>query len=418
MVAFNKAIEGELAEQAPPGVEVRTLHSFGLKTLTNAFGKVQLAHDKVPNLIRETLGPDLAADQRAALRKAVEIGKATLAVTVQDVRGIMQNFDINVPEEEEEDFAKAVLALLDACADQPQVVDYDDMIWLPVWLGIHPRPFDAIFIDETQDLNRCQVNLALSACSPSGRICAVGDDRQAIYSWRGADPQAVPRLIRRLKAKVLPLSVSYRCARSIVALAREIVPDYEAAPSAEEGSVAEATETILRREAAPGDFILSRTNAPLVKLCLSFLAEGRPATIAARDIGKGLGALVRRSRAETIHELRDWIDAWADREEARLLRRGQDASGPRDQAECIWRLADGARSIEAVLEKIEQLFSDQTEGAQIRLSTTHKAKGLERKRAWVLQSTYRRGQSVEEDNLWYVAITRAKSHLRLVQTAP
>jgi hypothetical protein len=275
---------------------------------------------------------------------------------------------------------------------------------------------DRVFVDETQDLNRCQVELALRACAPGGRICAVGDDRQAIYAWRGADPEAVPRMIDRLDAKVLPLSVTYRCARQIVKVANEIVPDLEAAPGAAEGLVANATEDRLKREARPGDFILSRTNAPLVGLCLSFLAEGRPATVAGRDVGAGLTNLIRKSRARSVPELCAWVDDWAKQEAKRLEQKGKDRSGPKDKADCVRKLAEGARSVDEVLNTIQTLFSDKDDGSRIVLSTTHRAKGLERDRAWVLRDTYRRN-STEEENLWYVAVTRAKRELLLVQSA-
>lgn len=48
------------------------------------------------------------------------------------------------------------------------------------------------------------------------------------------------------------------------------------------------------------------------------------------------------------------------------------------------------------------------------LGTTHKLKGLERNRAFALGWTYRAGRNVEEANLWYVAVTRAKTFLGIV----
>lgn len=225
LVAFNKSIGRELSGKAPRGVEVRTLHSFGLKTITNALGKIEVDAQKVPKLIRKHLGDDLTAEQQHALCKGVELAKATLAQTEEDVRQLVDKFDLDVPEGEKQAFAELVLGLLDTCAEQSACVNYDDMVWLPVRLGLHPRRFDRVFVDEMQDLNRGQVELALMASRRGGRICAVGDDRQAIYSWRSAEPEGIPRLIGRLDAKVLHLSATYRCARRIVALAREIVPD-------------------------------------------------------------------------------------------------------------------------------------------------------------------------------------------------
>jgi DNA helicase-2/ATP-dependent DNA helicase PcrA len=416
MAAFNKSIERELAKKAPPRVEVRTLHGYGLSLVRGACGKAEIDEAKVPMLIEEKLGAGLPLQQRHALQRGVELAKATLAETAGEVRRLIDDFDLGVPDGKEGEFAEHVLDLLDACAANTQIVDFDDMIWLPIRLGLHPRTFDRVFVDETQDLNRCQVELALRACAPGGRICAVGDDRQAIYTWRGADPEAVPRMIERLDAKVLPLSVTYRCARAIVQVANEIVPDLEAAPGAAEGLVASTTEERLKREARPGDFILSRTNAPLVGLCLHFLAEGRPATVAGRDVGAGLTSLIRKSQARSVPELCGWVDDWAKQEAKRLEQKGKDRTGPKDKADCVRKLAEGARSVDEVLNTIQTLFSDKGDNSRIVLSTTHRAKGLERDRAWVLRDTYRRS-STEEENLWYVAVTRAKRELLLVQSA-
>ena len=64
----------------------------------------------------------------------------------------------------------------------------------------------------------------------------------------------------------------------------------------------------------------------------------------------------------------------------------------------------------AAAERVRQLFQDDGPGSRICLSTTHRAKGLEAPRVWMLAETYR-GGTTEEDNLRYVAITRAQQEL-------
>jgi superfamily I DNA/RNA helicase len=78
-------------------------------------------------------------------------------------------------------------------------------------------------------------------------------------------------------------------------------------------------------------------------------------------------------------------------------------------------LCEGTLTIKDLKETIEKLFNDVNDTAKVIFSTTHKAKGLERDRVFVLTNTYRKGAGGEEDNLWYVAVTRSKSELYLVK---
>jgi superfamily I DNA/RNA helicase len=86
-----------------------------------------------------------------------------------------------------------------------------------------------------------------------------------------------------------------------------------------------------------------------------------------------------------------------------------------DKASCLRAMCDGAQSLNEVTARIEALFSDDDNGARIVLSTTHKAKGLERDNVYLLRDTYLKRDKVEETNLYYVACTRAKTNLYLVR---
>jgi len=289
------------------------------------------------------------------------------------------------------------------------------MIWLPLVLNLPQRKFDRVFVDETQDLNAAQIELALRAVKADGRILAVGDPRQAIYRFRGADEFAFDNVKTRLSATELPLSVCYRCCKSVIREAQEIVPGIESAPDADEGEVRTATYREMRRDAQPGDFVLSRTNAPLVSLCLGLLSEGRKAAIQGRDIGASLGALVKKSKVRDVEALRSYVEEWAAKECSRLAAKHRDTQLVEDKAACLLAISEGAATVQDVIDRIESLFSDTSDESRIMLSTTHKAKGLERDRVWMLSATYRRRPGVEEDNLAYVAITRARKTLVLVE---
>lgn len=235
-----------------------------------------------------------------------------------------------------------------------------------------------------------------------------------IYAFRGAGPRAFDNVVERLEATVLPLSVSYRCAASVIREAQRFVPEIQAAPDAIEGEVLDATIAEMKRDAKGGDFILSRTNAPLIKLCMSFLSDGRKAAIQGRDIGASLVAFVKKSKTENVDALRTYVESWCQKEIERLAKKNRDTQAVEDRAECILAISEGADSVADVVTRIESLFSDASDDARIVLSTTHKAKGLERDRVWMLTSTYGRRPGIEESALSYVAITRAKKTLVMV----
>jgi DNA helicase-2/ATP-dependent DNA helicase PcrA len=281
-------------------------------------------------------------------------------------------------------------------------------------LDLPQRKFDQVFVDETQDLNAAQIELTLRAIKDGGRILAMGDPRQAIYQFRGADDKAFENVKARLAAIELPLSVCYRCCKAVVREAQEIVPGIEAAPDAEEGEVLEFSFAAMKKDAREGDFILSRTNAPLISLCMAFLSEGRRANIQGRDVGASLAAFVKKSKAGSVEQLRNYVEEWAAKECDRLAKKRRPTQAVEDRAACILALSDGAATVFDVVSRIELLFADSDDHNRITLSTTHKAKGLERDRVWVLNATYRRRPEIGEDNLYYVAVSRARKTLVLV----
>lgn len=440
-VAFNKSIAEELKTRAPRGVEVSTLHSYGLRCVTAALGRLTINQYRVDNFAREmhpdpprTEGADedLKAQESAKameifymrrdLAKVVSLAKGALATDENDIENIIESFDIETCPIEDEDrtkrdaFIADVLTLLARCTGtEDGFIDFDDMIWLPIVLNLKQRKYQRVFGDEIQDFNACQIELMIRALAPNGRFCGVGDPRQAIYGFRGADENAFDNVKTRLDARELPLSVCYRCAVLIVEEAQEFVPNIQSAPGAKLGDVRVVPFNEMKRNVKPGDFILSRTNAPLASLCMGFLAEGRRAIIQGRDVGVSLAAFVKKSKAKTIPELRSFVEEWSEKETARLAAKNRDTQAVEDRAACILALSDGAASVADVVSRIERLFADKNDKNCIVLSTTHKAKGMERDRVWMLQGTYRRRPGIEEENLAYVAITRAKSALFLVE---
>jgi superfamily I DNA/RNA helicase len=79
-------------------------------------------------------------------------------------------------------------------------------------------------LDEAQDLNNCQTELAIALAGKTGRILGVGDPFQSVFGFAGADHNSYVNFRDRLKATELPLSICYRCPTSHINLVNKVFP--------------------------------------------------------------------------------------------------------------------------------------------------------------------------------------------------
>lgn len=274
---------------------------------------------------------------------------------------------------------------------------------------------NGILVHNCQDLNKAQIELAFSAVKPDGRIIAVMDPRQAIYSWMGADSKVLENLKNRFHPKELKLPICYRCPKKVVELAQTIVPDILPYDGSLDGEIIDIDIENLQKYAKPGSCVLSRTNAPLIKHCMRFLKNGIPANMLGRDIGSGLLYLIKKSKKKKVSELLKWVIQWEKQEKANLLIKYPKANTDiiADKAECINMLCEGASSIEEVKANIANLFKDNDQKSIVLFSSIHKFKGKEADNVFVFADTLR-ASNEEELNIKYVAFTRSRKCLFLV----
>lgn len=433
LAAFNKRIALELQQKLRnPNATAQTLHAVGFAMVRRYWTGVRIDGDRGARLARDVAGEDAPDAMVRLVAKLAGLGKNMAPFgSERDLVPIAEEFDC-VPDEEWEDDGWDVDRVVELAgqaiahaSDRDGTIDFDDMLFLPlVQRWCHGR-YDLVCIDEAQDMNAAQIELARRVARPGGRIVVVGDDRQAIYGFRGADSGSIDRLKAELQAAEMPLTVTYRCGRTIVDIARKMVPDYEAAPNNPPGEVLTVGEQQMVRDAQPGDFILSRKNAPLVKLCLQFLKAGRPAKIEGKDIGAGLIAIVKKLKARSMPELLEKLERWVERQVARA----EKTKNPQERIEMVHDQADTLRAVAEGLAgpmelegRLHALFSDDHSGAKVVLSSVHKAKGLEADRVYVLEDTLKHKPGApgagEEANIAYVAVTRAKRTLVWVKPVP
>jgi DNA helicase-2/ATP-dependent DNA helicase PcrA len=111
-----------------------------------------------------------------------------------------------------------------------QKLDFDDMLRLCyLYLSHHPdkrkywqERFSYILIDEFQDINPLQYE-TIKLLAPHRSVFAVGDDDQAIYGFRGAEPAIMQRFVKDFHAEIIRLSHNYRCSGNITEAAIKLI---------------------------------------------------------------------------------------------------------------------------------------------------------------------------------------------------
>jgi len=449
-VAFNKSITTELQNRVPTGCSVMTMHSLGFKAGQQAFGRLKVNKWRIMDIISEVSKRDIRElyktemDVLKATEQIVGLCKMNL-VDSKDRKALwdlVSHYDVDLNGNSTKVFG-LVDVVLDRCKDvsRDRCIDFNDMVWLPVALNLPVNSAQVLLVDEAQDLNRCQQALALKTIGDTGRLILCGDPCQAIYGFAGADAESMPRMLDTLSQTSrgcvhLPLTVTRRCGKAIVAEAQKIVPDFEYHESNCEGLILEAgykgevTEVVdgviksYHQLTQDGDMILCRVNAPLVSQCFKFLKAGRRAQIQGRDIGRGLINLIKKLKAEDIahlsEKLSDWHHAECQKELAKRMPNEDRLIALQDKMDCLECFIEGVNTVEEVITKIEAVFTDDRDNPGVKLSSIHKAKGLEAGRVFFLRPegagcphpmAKTKWAIEQEHNLCYVAITRAIKEL-------
>lgn len=432
-LAFNKHIQEELKTKLPEYVRCYTTYGLGTSAIKRKYGdKIEFDEFKVDKIIlKKSKSWDLHDEFRDeeeisyyldSIKKLVNLCRLTLTLKPEYVPYVAERYDINISKPND---IKRVLKILDESTNDRKSFDYTDMVYLPaIDNGIWMFPQDYVFVDEIQDLNKCQIKIIEKVLKRdkvskkiTGRLITVGDFFQGIYGFNAADEKSFEWFEKFPHTKILPLSVSFRCSKNVIIKAQEIVPDIKALDDAPDGIVRDGN---VLTEAESGDFILCRTTMPLVKLFFEFLVQHKKAIIKGSDIGIHLIELIGK-----INNLQKLVTFWEG--ELATFRRDLKASGVinpyehsgyvtlEDKVMVLLFLARLSDSIPDLKNKIKTIFTDEIQG--ICLSTVHKIKGLEANRVFIIRpdllpmQNVKPWQYIQEKNLEYVAYTRAKFEL-------
>lgn len=465
-LAFNKSIASELGRRiTAANARCMTLHAAGFAAWKQGLGwdanDCRVDGKKTWGIVEDALSWPDRKKFGAGIVKLVGLAKGigivpsvtvggTICPALEMAKGLVRDtneawellMDHHGIDEEDVDIDLARSILARSVADAREVIDFDDMLYMPVVAGAAFEKYDVVFLDEAQDVNAMQVEMAARMVD-GGRLIAVGDENQSIYGFRGAGTNAMQVIAERFGCRSLPLSVSYRCPRRVVEHARQWVERIEWASDAEDGIV-ELDEGGELRCFQPGDAILCRVTRPLVALAFRLIRAKVACRVIGRDIGAGMTGLVKKlgrtwlAPGATQDGFRDAfqvkLDGYRAREAARLAKRREPTllAGLHDKLNTLQvfvdELAEGD-GIEELISSISALFRDAEAGGvdgarMVNLSTVHKAKGMEFDRVFILDareympSPWARAgwESAQEQNIQYVAATRARRELRYVES--
>ncbi len=428
-LAFNKSIAEELKSR---GVNARTFHSLTYSPVTRSRGARTVNQNKLYQLVDKHLGEWDRSLYGQFMVKMVGLARqAGIGCLVADEENewvaIADHHNVEL-QKDEADFATAIRysrKLLE-WAYQSRDVDFDDLLYFAVRDGIKLDKYDFVFVDEAQDTNAIQRAILRKIMHDDSRLVAVGDKAQAIYGFRGADSNSLGLIQSEFGAIELPLTVSYRCPVEVVKFAQQYVSHIEAAPNALAGKVTNLGGDFQLADFAPTDLVVCRTTKPLVSLAYQMLGKQIGVRIMGREIGEGLKTLIEKQKAKGIDALIEKLEKFATRETEKAIAKRQEdkASAVQDKVDAVLCLIGGLpetdRTVPALIRLIDKLFSDQR--GVTTLATIHKAKGLEAKRVFWLNSSEcpskwarQDWQKEQEKNLCYVAVTRAIEELVLIE---
>jgi len=324
-------------------------------------------------------------------------------------------------------------------ATSDKIIDYTDMLYLPTLLQLESKvQYGFVFVDECQDLSRAQLAIVKKYVRPGGRVLAVGDPYQSIYGFAGADSDSFENVRKAFDCQPLLLTDCFRCPQSVIKLAQTIRSDIKGFKT-DAGITRFLENRFVLETLRPGDLVICRHRLPLLSLAMKLVNRDIRIHLHPDEVQEFIGdykkyfrpsellkilteesieqflSVVRDRNVKQIQKECDNVDAVLReikiKEETQLLKESLEFFLKKFKE---WQL----NTINSILLRLKELMSYLGEDA-IKISTIHRAKGLEEKRVFILE--YNKlpikrilpWENIQERNLHYVAVTRPQNELYL-----
>ena len=319
------------------------------------------------------------------------------------------------------------------------IIDYVDMLYLPHLLNLQAKvQYGFVFVDECQDLSRAQIEIVQKYVKPNGRVLAVGDPYQSIYGFAGADSESFDRVMTMFNCQRLNLTDCFRCPTKAIEIAQTIREDIKGFKK-EPGIVMVLKSHEVMRQLLPGDLVICRFRDPLRALAMKLVNKDIKVHLHPDEVEEFIGDYKAYFRPAELRKklTEDNLEDFLESIEQRNVKRFYAEYYNIDPAIKAVRISEATEllqesllffrnkfidwqlnTIDSILVRLKETLQHLGDDA-IKISTIHRAKGLENDRVFILEYNklpvprHRQWEIEQERNLHYVAVTRPKCELYL-----
>lgn len=348
--------------------------------------------------------------------------------------------------------------------ENDRVIDFTDMLYI-TWLKLRDKSWEVpywgrftnIINDEAQDTCTLQLFFLMFIRKKDSRYVFVGDTNQAIYFWTGSDAQAF-NSISNLYAPIpqFELPINYRCPVShLKEVNKRFDIPIQPCNFAPDGEIKTINKSQIKNFIKPGDIVISRKNKWLSDVVLDLAVHGIPIYFEDREFVNNLKSLLNSNISTNrinspcqflVEKLEKKIKAFEKKLRSIIVKEMENTNDINLKSSTSLKIEeishentkiDNINFIVAVLRfymkkhptesigKFKDYFNKLISGEKtnaVRLSSVHKAKGLEAPNVFVLNEgkickDFRNSkeQNEQEINLSYISFTRSKGMLYLVR---
>ena len=312
-----------------------------------------------------------------------------------------------------------LMVFLEKDAFKNKGVTFDEMLYYFAKSNIDCPNYDTVIVDECQDTNPCQV--AMIRKFVKKQIIAVGDKKQAIYGFRGADHMAVENLVKTFHLTEMPLMETRRVPQVIVdRLNKKFNIDMKTAKPG--GEIFEANGIDPTQYKAK-DMLLARRRVDVLNGCLELNCANVPAAMIGDDLASMLLGALRHTKSYKDVDGKVVSGTTCPETIANRLGSGDPDNPDDDKITLTKRVLSRSKDLNEFIEKSAAICSlDET---KVSCGTCHSAKGLESETVHLFigpdgfspNMPMQEWEKQSEVNLRFVAESRALNKLNIISVS-